>query len=161
MDRGNNTARAEFSCGANIEIRVENGIVSVMLVTLPQNYRSLTRGLMGNYNGDTTDDLVPRGSQAGIPVESSNEEIFTFGNTCESIILCTVHGYRTLQHIQYNEYHYKNAGFHSVASKLPYVQHKPPPPLMVSKCLALYCSLLWISSNFRTNGKAALDIAAI
>ncbi len=73
---------AEFSGGSNIEIRVQNSIISVMLVTLPNHYRSLTRGLMGNYNDDASDDLIPKDSSINIPVDSSAEEIFDFGNTC-------------------------------------------------------------------------------
>ena len=82
IDAGNNTGIAEFSGGFNIEIRVENGIISVMLVTLPNQYRGLTSGLMGNYNGDTSDDLIRKGTTVSIPLDSDNEEIFEFGNTC-------------------------------------------------------------------------------
>ena len=82
IDRGNNTVVAEFSGGSSIEIRVENNIVSVMLVSLTNQYRSLTSGLMGNYNGDDTDDLTPRGSSSNIPVDSTMQEIFEFGSTC-------------------------------------------------------------------------------
>ncbi len=81
-DRGNNTAVAEFMGGTNIEIRVQNRIIAVMLVTLPVRYRSATSGLMGNYNGDDTDDLIPKGSTSSIPVDSSMEQIFDFGRTC-------------------------------------------------------------------------------
>lgn len=82
IDRGNETVVAEFSGGFNIEIRVDNGIVSVMLVSLPSQYRSLTAGLMGNYNGDDNDDLIPRSSTASISADSSMEQIFEFGSTC-------------------------------------------------------------------------------
>lgn len=87
IDQGNNTVLAEFSGGSNIEIRVKNRIVSVMLVSLPDMYQSLTRGLMGNYNGDTSDDLAPRGSTISIPIDSTMEDIFTLGNTCMFIQL--------------------------------------------------------------------------
>ena len=83
IDEGNNTGVAEFSEGVNVRIQVENSIISVMLVTLPEKYRSLTRGLMGNFNGDESDDFIPKGSTASIPVDSSAEDIFSFGNTCE------------------------------------------------------------------------------
>ena len=82
VDEGNETVSAAFSGGANIHIQVENGIISVMLVTLPERYQSLTTGLMGNYNGDTSDDLVPKGSTVSISVDSSMEDIFQLGNTC-------------------------------------------------------------------------------
>ncbi len=82
IDEGNNTGIAEFSGGSNIEIRVENGIISVMLVTLPNQYRSLTRGLMGNYNGEKSDDFIPKGASSSISIDSDKEDIFTLGNTC-------------------------------------------------------------------------------
>ena len=82
MDRGNDTVLAEFSGGSNLEIRVENRIISVMLITLPNHYRSLTRGLMGNYNRKPDDDFISRRTTFSIPVDSSAEDIFTFGNTC-------------------------------------------------------------------------------
>ena len=81
-NRGNNTVVAEFVGGANIEIRAQNNIISVMLVSLPLRYRHVTSGLMGNYNGDDTDDLVPKGSVGSIPIDSTEEEIFQYGNTC-------------------------------------------------------------------------------
>ena len=87
IDEGNNTGLAEFSNGANIKIQVENNIISVMLVTLPEKYRHLTRGLMGNYNQDGNDDFIPKGAASNIPVDSSKEEIFDFGNTCMFLIM--------------------------------------------------------------------------
>ena len=87
-DRGNNTAIAEFSGGSNIEIRVENDIISVMLVTLPNRYRGLTSGLMGNFNRETRDDFIPKDSSISIPLDSSVEEIFAYGKTCECTGLC-------------------------------------------------------------------------
>ena len=86
IDDGNNTGIAEFSGGSNIEIRVNNGIISVMLVTLPNRYRSLTRGLMGNYNGNPSDDFIAKGTTASISIDSDDEEIFTFGNTCKLLV---------------------------------------------------------------------------
>ena len=83
VDKGNDTVLAEFSGGSNLEIRVENRIISVMLITLPNRYRSLTRGLMGNYNRKPDDDLVPRNGSTSISVDSSAEEIFSYGNTCK------------------------------------------------------------------------------
>lgn len=73
---------AQFSGGSNIEIHVENGIIAVMLITLPIRYQGTTRGLMGDYNLNPNDDLIPKGASGNIPVDSSKEEIFEFGNTC-------------------------------------------------------------------------------
>ena len=77
-----NTGTAEFSGGSNIEIRVNNGFISMMMVSLPNQYRSQTRGLMGNYNGVTSDDFIAKGTTASIFIDSDDEEIFAFGNTC-------------------------------------------------------------------------------
>lgn len=85
IDEGNSTGVAEFSGGTNIKIQVENGIISVMLVTVAEQYRSLTRGLMGNFNGNQRDEFIPKGSTGSISVDSSKEEIFDFGNTCNLI----------------------------------------------------------------------------
>ncbi len=82
IDNGNNTVTAAFSGGTNLEIRVNNRIISMMLITLPDRYRSLTRGLMGNFNRRTEDDLVPRGGTSSISMDSSMEEIFSYGITC-------------------------------------------------------------------------------
>lgn len=54
-----NAILAIFSSGVHLEAKVENGIISAVSTTLPKSYRSLTSGLMGNYNGDDADDLLP------------------------------------------------------------------------------------------------------
>lgn len=64
---------------------MENDIISVVLVSLPVSYKGITQGLMGNYNGNTSDDLIPQGGGAAIPVESSLKDIHElFGITCKS-----------------------------------------------------------------------------
>ena len=84
LNKGNETVVAVFSIGASIEIKVENRIISVMLVGLPESMRSKTRGLMGTFNGITTDDLIPKRRASSIPLESSLEDIHSlFGITCE------------------------------------------------------------------------------
>ena len=63
----------------------ENGIISVMIVSLPSSYRNKTRGLMGNYNGDKSDDLIPRGENKSLPLDSNLQDIHEqFGMTCEN-----------------------------------------------------------------------------
>ena len=85
-DRGNKTLSAVFhNNGEYIEVKVENDIISVVLVSLPVSYKGITQGLMGNYNGNTSDDLIPQGGGAAIPVESSLKNIHElFGITCKS-----------------------------------------------------------------------------
>ena len=79
-----NSISALFSSGVHIDIKVENGIISILSITLPQTYKSKTTGLMGNYNGDPTDDLLPRGKVEPISSSSDVEEIHkNFGVTCK------------------------------------------------------------------------------
>ena len=57
-DIGNDTFSAQFSGGAYVEVRVENDIISVLLVNLPDSLQGATRGLMENFNGNTSDSKV-------------------------------------------------------------------------------------------------------
>ena len=78
------TISALFSSGVHIEVKVENGIISVLSATLPVIYKSKTAGLMGNYNGDPADDLLPRDKTEPISPSSDVEEVHkNFGVTCE------------------------------------------------------------------------------
>ena len=87
-DRGNDSYSATFSSGAYIEVRRENDIISTVLVSLPTSFQGTTKGLMGLYNGDTSDDLAPRsGDGVGQPISTdvSLEEVHEqFGITCKS-----------------------------------------------------------------------------
>ena len=75
---------AVFKLGAKMEIKVESGIISVMLITLPSSLKGKTRGLMGTFNEDTSDDFIPKSEQKAIPSNSSLEDIhYMFGMTCE------------------------------------------------------------------------------
>ena len=86
-DRGNDSYSATFSSGAYIEVRRENDIISTVLVSLPTSFQGTTRGLMGSFNGDASDDLAPRsGDGVGQPISTnaSIQEIHEqFGVTCE------------------------------------------------------------------------------
>ena len=85
QDRGNDAIAAFFASGAYFEVKEENNIISVVLVGLPVAFRGKTSGLMGNFNGDTSDDLTPKGGEP-IPLNSSLEVIHEqFGITCEMI----------------------------------------------------------------------------
>ena len=88
QDRGNDTISVFFANGAYIEVKEENDIISVVIVSLPVAFRGRTSGLMGNFNGDTSDDLTPKGGGQPIPLNSSLEVIHEqFGITCEMINL--------------------------------------------------------------------------
>ena len=82
--KGDRSASAAFSTGIYVEVRAANGILSTLLVSMAESYRSQTRGLMGNYNGDQSDDLRPRAQSTLIPLTSSLQDIHNrFGVTCE------------------------------------------------------------------------------
>lgn len=92
-DNGNNSVIVFFSQGARMELKTENGIISVMLITLPSSLNGMTRGLMGNFNGDTSDDLIPKFGTESLSINSTIENIHQmFGITCKYniiIIRCT------------------------------------------------------------------------
>ena len=86
QDRGNDTISVFFARGAYFEVKEENDIISVVLVSLPVAFRGKTSGLMGNFNGNTSDDLTPKGGGQSIPLNSSLEVIHKqFGISCEMI----------------------------------------------------------------------------
>ena len=90
-DRGNAKYTATFSSGAYIEVKSANGFISLLLVSLPNSFINMTRGLMGSLNGDTADDLAPKvGNGTGDPISSNTslEEIHNqFGITCNLLII--------------------------------------------------------------------------
>ena len=80
---GNNTVSAQFSSGAFIQVTEELEILSQLFFSLPDTFQGVTRGLLGNFNGDTSDDFLPRFSNIPIPTDSSLQDIhFDFGVTC-------------------------------------------------------------------------------
>ena len=89
-DLGNNTLTATYSSGAYLNVREENGILSIVIVSLPTSFQGTTRGLMGSFNGDTSDDLVPRNSTEPLSLNSSLQLIHeSFGVTCKLFSLHT------------------------------------------------------------------------
>lgn len=83
-DTGNNTLNAIFTTGAYITVAESNGLISTLVVYLPEMYRSQTRGLMGNYNNDTSDDLLRKGTTLPLGVDASTFQIHSyFGLSCK------------------------------------------------------------------------------
>ena len=83
-DTGNNTMEASFSSGAFILVREANGFMSLFGVSLPLSFQSYTGGLMGNFNGDPSDDFLPRHGSILVPISASDQEIYEqFGITCK------------------------------------------------------------------------------
>ena len=80
----NQTITVTFASGTFMEVTSANDIISTMVVSLPTVMQGLTRGLMGNYNGNITDDLQSKNESTTVPLNSSLEDIhYSFGITCE------------------------------------------------------------------------------
>ncbi len=91
-DTKNNTLNAIFSSGAYITVAEANGLISTLVVYLPEMYRNQTRGLMGNYNNDTSDDLKRKGQSLSLPVTAGLQQIHDwFGMSCKLIIFKNNH----------------------------------------------------------------------
>lgn len=85
VEKGTNqTITVTFASGTFMEVTTANDIISTMVVSLPTVMQGLTRGLMGNYNGNVTDDLQSKNGSTTVSVNSSLEDIhYSFGITCE------------------------------------------------------------------------------
>ena len=83
-DLENKTFTATFSGGQFLKVQEENEVISLIIVSVPDTLHNQTRGLLGNYNGDASDDLTPRGQQKSLSSNVSLKEIHEqFGITCE------------------------------------------------------------------------------
>ena len=81
---GNNTLTATFSRGEYIKLVEQNGILSVMLLNLPRSYTGKTQGLMGSFDGNVSNDLIPRYQNSPLPLNSTIKTIHEkFGITCK------------------------------------------------------------------------------
>ena len=89
--RAPNTLAATFTTGARIEVRSTNSLLSLLAVSLPERYaqKRSTKGLLGPYNKDSSDDFLPRYSEISLPHNSSlHDNIhWKFGITCEEICI--------------------------------------------------------------------------
>ena len=73
-----------YNSRAYVEVRQEYDYISTVLVALPESFQGKVEGLLGNYNGDLSDDLRPRDVNYSMPINSSIETIHkSFGMTCE------------------------------------------------------------------------------
>ena len=83
-NKGNDSVLVAFPVGASVEAKVENGIISIMSVNLPESMRRKTRGLMGTFDGITIDDLIPKDGVRSIPLDSTLEDLHnSIGVTCK------------------------------------------------------------------------------
>ena len=87
----NNSYSATFSSGIYIEVRISQATsgpyISTFIVSMPESFKNNVIGLMGNYNGNISDDLVPKGGGDPLSLNVSLEELhWSFGVTCECLI---------------------------------------------------------------------------
>ena len=86
-ERVNNTYLVTFTEGITLEVKAENEFLSLIKISLPRSLNGRTRGLLGNFNGNPSDDLVPRNKTVldSLLTNSSLEDIHNlFGITCKS-----------------------------------------------------------------------------
>ena len=77
---------ASFTGDYFVEVKAEHDMLSIITMSLPDEVRGQTQGLMGNYNCDPSDDLIPKGMSEPIPANSSFEDVhYDFGLTCEFV----------------------------------------------------------------------------
>ena len=75
------TIIAAFSNGVGCLFSKTAGILNFVL-SLPPSFMGQTRGLLGNNNGDKTDEFIKRGTINSMPDNLTDEQIFSFGQTC-------------------------------------------------------------------------------
>lgn len=80
----NATISSAFSNGLAVTVSVSLMSMLSIVVNVPVEYDSQTQGLMGNFNGNNTDDFIfPNGSM--LDDGATDRMIHSFGQACESI----------------------------------------------------------------------------
>ena len=76
---------AVFSNGVAIGVKQENNsFLTGISFSVPESFLGITQGLLGTYNNDPTDDLLPCNTSFPLPKGSSLEVIhFEFGLSCK------------------------------------------------------------------------------
>ena len=87
----NGSISVTFTGGYYLEVVAQNGFLSLIKASLPDGEKGMTRGLMGNFNDNPDDDLIPRGESVSLPTDSTIERIhYDFGLSCE-FFWCQIH----------------------------------------------------------------------
>lgn len=84
-DLGNDRFSASFFSGAYLEVKAENGLFTELIVSLPATFQGKEmQGLMGSFNDDVSDDLLPNLGLNPLPLNSTIQELHAnFGITCK------------------------------------------------------------------------------
>ena len=75
-----NTIVLNFANGVQVTITITTGIPNFALALPPSN-NGATIGLLGNFDGDMSNDFVPRDGTV-FPADSPDRDIHGFGQTC-------------------------------------------------------------------------------
>ena len=82
-----NSISCVFSNGICISISAVQGVLNIVAI-VPPSWKSSTRGLLGNYNGNKYDDFVPRGADNSLPGTITDRSVhFKFAQTCALLFL--------------------------------------------------------------------------
>lgn len=81
LRRSETSVLTVFSNGISLTVSVSFGLLS-FVITIPQPFRGNVSGLLGNFNGDSSDDLMyPNGTV--LDVNSSDRFIHDLGQSCK------------------------------------------------------------------------------
>ena len=79
---GNSTALVSFEGGLTVQVQNRNDFLLIQIASLPATYRDNTKGLLGVWNGNPSDDLQRPDGTVLFP-NSTNREIHeSFGELC-------------------------------------------------------------------------------
>ncbi|XP_031574157.1 mucin-like protein isoform X2 [Actinia tenebrosa] len=77
-----NAFRVTFPSGISVTVTEVKGALSILLA-MPKSFRNQTRGLLGTWNGNQTDDLTTPSGDV-LPADASSRDIhFRFGQKCK------------------------------------------------------------------------------
>ena len=75
-----NSILTSFSNGIAVTVSESFGLLS-FVSSIPEEFQGMPVGLLGNFNGDSSDDLIyPNGTQ--LDIDSSDRMIHDFGQSC-------------------------------------------------------------------------------
>ena len=81
-----NKITSSFFNGVSVTVTLSTGILNFM-AALPHEFMGSTRGLLGNFNQNDTDDLVyPNGTT--LSTEAGDRMTHLFGQTCKMMNVC-------------------------------------------------------------------------
>ena len=85
VDKENGTLSAILTnVGVTLTVKESNNFLSDIAITLSDIYYLKTQGLLGQYNGDRSDDLLPKNDNSTLPLNSTLRDIhYQFGLTCK------------------------------------------------------------------------------